>query len=191
MKLKSSTFLLMAGIILILATACFFTADFIADKRASADLLNTGIMIEQLLPERSAGFAEERLDYTMPAMEIDGTDYVLLINAAGYGSAIPVKAEWNEKNIKRNVCRYTGSTWNGTLVIGGGLIENGLGFMKSVDIGDSITVTDMTGCVFSYRVETVKHPEKISGDMLVKSDADLILFAKAKTGYIVVKSRMI
>ncbi len=156
------------------------------------DALNKTVgFFEELLPERQNGIMEDRGNPEMPVFEYKGVNYAALLELSGYGIKLPVAARWDIAKLPEMPCRYSGSPYNGSLIIGGSSTDGQFDFLALLDPGDVVTVTDMKGYVFPYTVETVKHM-KASDDLLyLNNEYDLTLFARSTDSedYLVVYCR--
>lgn len=179
--------LIIAGILALTASAVLFIGRIAERKRIENSFTDIVIQLEEMLPELTQGSREELGNYAMPAVEIDGNDFAGLLEVKSYGIKLPVFAVWNEGNTAKCPAVYTGSAYNGSLVIGGRNTEKQFAFAGRLEGGEAISFTDVLGRVFSYTVEAVKHSEKISSDVLVSNEYALTLFVKLGSGYLIVR----
>ena len=135
--------------------------------------------IEDFLPDHVAGTPGMYSDVTMPSLEIDGTDYVALIEIPSFDVTIPVTNDPNSNNLFTSPSRFCGSTYDHTLVIGGADISHQFAFCDEIEIGALVTVTDMTGAEFTYTVEMVERSKTADVSWLTDPDHDLTLYCRS------------
>ena len=175
--------LIIVGVLLMVISAVFLIRDFVV--RGSADKINGRAVnkIEAAFEVTYEAFPEERSNNEMPAFEIDGRDYSALLEVPSYGVKLPILQQWNTGYLKTTPCRFSGSIYNGTLIIGGGAKQ--FDFITSVEPGDEIMITDMTGGLYSLKVSEVRHSKSAEAEKL-ESDFPLCLFAKVSDNYLIV-----
>ena len=128
----------------------------------------TVAQLEQRLPQRITGYPGIYEDPAMPALELEGTDYVGILDLPGYGVKLPVAGVWEEGNRNARPSRFWGSAYDGTLVIGGSAEKGQLDFCSKVNPGDRIRFTDMTGAEFDYQVTRVERSGEAEASWLMK-----------------------
>lgn len=170
--------LLLIGIGLILASFCFLMflgiRNHIGTKKSQKHLSQ----IMALLPETTPGAGEAYPDAGMPVLAIDGTDYVAILEVPAYGVTLPVADCWDRGTLYCTPGRFSGSAYDGTLVIGGADAPGQLSFCDRIENGAVITVTDMTGARFSYTVFRVDRADHAQAQWLMRDDCDLTLFCR-------------
>ena len=175
---QKKTFLFVLGICFILASIClmlFFAIQTYLGTQKSQNIVSR---MEALLPDRTPGVPGAYLNSGMPVLEIDGVDYVAMLEVPAFGLTLPVADQWDSKNMHLTPCRFSGSAYDNTLVIGGAESQGQFSFCDKIDNGAVITVTDMTGVRFTYtvfRVDRAKHAEI---QWLLSADYDLTLFCR-------------
>lgn len=143
--------------------------------------------LEAMLPERTRGVPTETED-PMPVLEIDGVDYVALLEVPGYGVKLPVSDEWNTKNLYTAPSRFSGSAYDSNLIIGGNDLKQ-FSFCAQIENGEKILVTDLTGAQFSYTVVAIDRAKHAEAQWLAEEGNDLTLFCADtySMGYIAVR----
>ncbi len=176
------------GVLLIAAGALITVFSVGKEKMTVADREETLAFLKERLPSEKKGYKEERSTFAMPLLSCEGVDYAALFSYPRFSVELPVAAVWNTDLVPQVPCRFTGSPYDGTLVIGGTF-----DFIDSVDIGDEITVTDLQGYVFTYRVTSVLHSKSASASRLTDGNADLTFFSRSAKGreYLLVRCSMI
>lgn len=174
MNRKKSPALLILGICLILASLGLLLSLQFRSHRAEENCKAAAAKMANLLPEAGPGTPEMYIDPAMPVLEIDGNDYVALLDVPAFGITLPVARNWDGSGLCP--ARYWGSAYNHSLVIGGGDHPWQFGFCDKIDLGAIITVTDMTGTRFAYTVARVDRAKEATAQWLTDGDFDLTIF---------------
>ena len=132
--------------------------------------------LRTLMPEPQGAVPEERQDSTMPALELDGTDFIGILELPRYGSALPVCAEWG--NLTRYPCCFSGSVYDGSMQIGGTTQKGQYDFYREISVGDALYFTDMTGNRYAYEVSQIRYEKHADQAALEREAAELTLFVK-------------
>lgn len=186
MKRKALSILcVLLGALLIGAAAVFFAVRQAEKKQNAAELPGIVEALEAVLPERMAGIIEQRTDSTMPAVEIGGLDVIGLLELPDRGIRLPVAAQWDGSGGGFRPARYTGSVYDGTLIIGGS--SDSFDFVPLLDAGEEITFTDMTGSVFRYTVRKISHADNARAETLADAEDMLTLFVKKNGTFLIVR----
>ena len=99
--------------------------------------------IRTLIPEPQSAVPEARLENTMSVLAVDGKDFVGILEMPGYGSALPVCAEWGKPS--KYPCSLSGSIYDRTLQIGATTQKGQYEFYRSISVGDTVCFTDVEG----------------------------------------------
>lgn len=142
------------------------------------DTNNAIVQIEKLMPKITQSVPQEKGNNAMSSMEIDGESYVALLEMDMYKFKMPVRSVWDEKAVEAVPCRYSGSIYNNSLVIAATDAEGQLDFVNSVNTGDRLTVTDMRGEQFSYKVVKVENSNTATDEELNTDEYDLTIFVE-------------
>lgn len=192
MKTKSNkklpTLLISVGILLIVFAAVGAALLFLKDSGKKIDIADAAKQLEAVMPDsekRSVGLIEERSDNAMPAYDIDGTDFIGLLELPRLGVKLPIAAEWSKAAFAFRPARYSGSVYDGTLVVGGKYESGNFDFADKTDVGDKVEFTDMCGRVYSFTVKKISHADGIDADTL--DGSDLTLFVKKSGGYLIIR----
>lgn len=134
--------------------------------------------LDALLPPDSPGIPGSQPGLLMPVMELEGKDYVAVLEVPGYQITLPVAAQWDSFGLSRCPALFWGSAYDETLVIGGAGDARQFGFCSQIQPGDTVTVTDMTGTRFSYTVEKIDRASQAETPWLTQEDWSLTLFCR-------------
>lgn len=178
MKKKGLSFPVLLGAALIVIGLGGMLALFFGTRLAGHAARETAGQIALLLPERTAGIARESGTAEMPVLELDGRDYCALLEVSAYGVKLPVGDVWEDARILSHPCRFYGSAYEENLILGGSNQEGQFGFCTRLDLGDTLTLTDMTGCVFRYRVSRIDRSSSADAERLMEGQWALTLFLR-------------
>lgn len=186
---RKFNFLQIIGFLLVLLSFSVLIGSEWISNRNSQHLQELTLTIQSRLPERIQGDPESYSDAAMPVLEIDGMDFCGLLELPAFGLSLPIGSSWDVNSLSRYPCRFWGSTYDSSLIIGGANKQDHFGFITRLDIGDKISVTDMTGTEFSYEVTRIDRRSHADMDSFLESSSDLTLFVKDKLSqnYIIVR----
>lgn len=112
----------------------------------------------------------------MPTVEVDGNFYIGILEIHALELSLPVISEWNDTRLKQAPCRYKGSVYLDNLIIAGHNYKKHFGGQKNLQIGDTITFTDMDEHCFSYTVTALEELDGTAIEAMESGDWDLTLF---------------
>lgn len=183
---------LWGGILLVLAAVALLIATRVAIPKNQSNAKSIVSRLTELMPERVDGYPDGKGDKVMPCIELDGTDFVGIIEIPLYDAALPLCNVWEGADVDKYPHRYTGSLYDNSLVLGGSDNEGQFDFMKLISNGDSVYVTDMTGVRYSFSVCDIEKTDDVSYNNLLNQDCDLTFFARNTYGfdYTVVKCKL-
>lgn len=187
MKKRKGSVPLLLGLALILCSLGLMLFFYVRLQVGSADCQKTATVLSQMLPDRAAGIPGSEPDTAMPVLQLEGTDYVALLEIPSLGITLPVADRWDSSLL--SPARFFGSVYDHTLVIGGADDPRQFGFCDKIDTGVSLTVTDMTGAEFTYRVTRVDRSKSADTHWLSPQEHDLTLFCRDQfsTDYVAVR----
>ena len=112
----------------------------------------------------------------MPTVEIDGRDYIGLLEIPALELLLPIISEWSYDNLKLVPCRYSGSMYSGDLVIAGHNYRSQFASLIDLQPGDGVIFTDADGNVFSCQVAETEILGPTDIEAMESGDWDLTLF---------------
>ena len=133
--------------------------------------------LKSLIPEITMGSYDDRINLAMPSIEFNGENFCGVIEIPSLSVSLPVCSSWDKSSVSKFPHRYTGSIYDGSLVIGGSGNNGQFDFMKTISIGYDVFLTDMMGACYSFTVSDISTNNEISADDL-KANNGLVLFAK-------------
>ena len=134
--------------------------------------------IRSILPETVPGTPGISQNPAMPSFQINGEDFVGLLEVPGFGCVLPVADTWDTGKLIAFPCRFWGSAYDHSLVIGGADQPGQFDFCDKISLGALVTVTDMTGTQFSYEVSRVDRASQADTRWLLQEDWDLTLYCR-------------
>lgn len=166
---------LLGGLLLAVAVVLFVIGQVSVrvNQRNAADY---AARLLEIVSEQSSAVPEERIDHTMPVLSVDGNDFVALLEVPVFDAVFPVGAEWGSSNAYP--CRYDGSVYADTLIIGSTNQIGQFDFVKEILVGDAIYLTDMLGNRYSFEVADIQYREHADNDTLYAEDNALTVFVK-------------
>lgn len=114
-------------------------------------------------------------DMEMPIQEIEGNDYIGLLEIPSLGISLPVMSEWSYPKLKLAPCRYHGSAYTGSLTIAAHNYRTHFGPVRGAPAGTQVFFTDVKGRRFSYEVSTVETIEATAIEEAVSEAWNLTL----------------
>ncbi len=88
----------------------------------------------------------------MPVREIDGQDYIGVLEIEACELSLPVISEWNYSRLKIAPCRYDGSAYTDNLIIAAHNYKAHFRNLQDLKEGERVIFTDMDGNIFTYQV---------------------------------------
>ena len=175
---KTTLVIAIIGVLLVLIGVGTLGISRLSQSKARENAANTIATMRTLMPEIKNAVSGERYDYTMPMLEIGGDNYIGIIEIPLYDTCLPINGVWSKKDVSKHPCRYTGSVYDGSLVIGGSDNKGQFDFMKQISIGDYVFITDTVGNRFSYIVSDIEITNDISAENLCSEEYELTFYAR-------------
>ena len=206
----SGRFILTLGMLMLLVAAILTSLNFIEDGQAGEAAGNA--LEQLLLAERNARDAARRAssetssdepaansggltldpvylnDNTstpegeMPVIEIDGYDYIGVLQIPSLDLTLPVISDWSYPALQIAPCRYEGSAYGGGMVIAGHNFDSHFGNLSRLEPGDEIRFVDLSGHTFTYAVAETEVLDATAIDQMVNGGWDLTLFTCTLSG---------
>lgn len=158
----------------------------IQNNKTTAQIRDT---LEAMLPEPMAGNPADYSEADMPVFQLEGEDFSGLVSFPAYSVSLPIGSNWDSEKLSVYPCRYWGSAYDCSMVIGGSDKEGQFGLCGRLDLGDKVVITDVIGVQFTYEVARIDRYKQADEKILLDEWWDLTLFVK-DTGagtYIVVR----
>lgn len=186
---KLGKLLLLAGFLLILGSAGLLAYSRVHTQRAAASAAELTARLESVLPPRTAGITDTYTTMEMPAFSIGGQDFIGLIEVPAFQTTLPLGSDWDRSRVTSFPCRFWGTVYDSTLIIGGSDQSGQFDFLDQIQFGDTVLVTDMTGAEFTYCTEKIYRSDSADAEILLDERYDLTLFARDSRSfeYIIVR----
>ena len=180
--------ILILGCLLVLAGLALALVSQMVGKQDAVKARERAMQLLSRIPKTTRGLPHTRQNTVMPVLQLDGVDHVAVLEVPMFDVVLPVVNGWDRSMLRRQPCRYYGSAYDNTLVIGGSDGEGQLAFVSRIDVGMQVLVTDMTGVQFAYRVRVVERSSQADADTLCTEEG-LTLFARNSYGleYVIVR----
>ena len=172
----------MVGCLLVAGSFMLFLSVRLTVARAQTRNAAVVERICNYLPPLQPGVQENYSNMTMPLLEIDGSDYVALLDIPALGLTLPVADKWDKGRIIAGPRRFEGTAYDGSLVVGGADQPGQFSGFASLQPGSSILVTDMTGLTFHYVIDRIDRSSLASKEILTGGNTDLTLFVRNAYG---------
>lgn len=178
MKKRKIPLMLAIGIGLILVSLCVTLVFQLRMHIGTQKSHQVVSKMDKILPERTPGVSGVYMDAHMPVLEIDGVDYVAMIEVPAFGTRLPVADQWISQKLFNSPARFSGSAYDQTLVIGGADYGQQFAFCDRIQHEAIVVVTDMTGAEFTYAVLDIDRSKHAESQWLLDGDCDLTLFCR-------------
>ena len=165
--------------VLLIASALLLTGynrliEFHADKVSKS-------IFEQLVPIKEASAQEnpkyiENPNIQMPVGAVYEYDCIGTLDIPSLKLKLPVMSEWDYSKLRISPCRYTGSVYQNNLIICAHNYKQHFGKIKTLEVGDSMSFTDMYGNVFRFKVSDIETVKPDTPENITTGNWDLTLF---------------
>lgn len=178
LKGRFSLICIVLGVALLLGTAGMLLSSSLLARQGSKDAAQILEKAQTLMPQAADRVPEERGNNKMASMEIDGVNVVGVLSFTGYGRTLPLAGDWDTTLVSSMPCRFTGSIYDTSLIIGAVDGETQLSFASRMEVGDEVVLTDMEGGRYTYQVEAIQHAKHATLEKLQAGDYALTIFVK-------------
>ena len=121
-------------------------------------------------------------DREMPTMEIDGYEYIGVLEVPSIELELPIMSVWDDVKLKITPCRYKGSVYKNDLIIAGHNYRSHFNPLKKFVGGEEVIFTDVEGNKFTYKVGDVETMKGTEVERMEAGDWDLTLFTCTYNG---------
>ncbi len=172
-----ATVLIVLGVLLLLGGAALFGYQSLAARRAEGEARQWVTTLREGMPPARDGVPEKGTDPRMPQRELEGENFVGILEVPSFERTLPIGALWKREKATRFPCRYGGSLYENNLILGGSDGPGQLDFVKQISNGDTVFITDLTGLRVEYRVTEIRQTKDVSTTNLA-AEGELVLFAR-------------
>ena len=174
----TSVILTVLGTILVAGAVALAALWYASITSAEEKVLHTLSELQSMMPTPYNTVPDDRENKAMPSVQIDGEDFLAIVEFPTVRASLPVGSSWDKERINSHPCRFSGNVCSRDLIIGGSDNRGQLDFINEINMGDTVRVTDMTGGTYNYKITYVERSKDASRESLTKSDADLVIFAR-------------
>ncbi len=171
MRRRLAGFFLVIGALCLIGAAGLFVYNSVEAQRAVDAAGATLEKLQAVLPVE-----ETEADGEMPAVTIDGHEYIGTVAIPRFRLELPVQKDWSYEGLRETPGRYAGSVRTKDLVIAAHNYQQHFGRIQELQSGDTVVFTDVEGRVFTYAVDEVETLEATAVEEMVSGDWDLTLF---------------
>ncbi len=190
MKNKKGSVFISIGVVLLVGALALSAYNIFDAKRAEKAALKAAEEMESYLAEKLA----EMNDYTkyedvefipdyvlypemeMPVNEIDGYDYIGVLEIPALDLSLPVLSEINNSLLKIAPCRYEGTAYLPGFVIGAHNYMSHFANLKLLSGGEEVVFRDNAGNTFTYEVMFCEQLKPGQTAEMKSDEWDLTLF---------------
>ncbi len=196
--LKNGKILIIIGLVLLLGSLGLL---LFSQHQIKAGNELAGQVVEKmdsLMPERQAGLIDTDTDVDvdsnrqMPILQIDGLDFSGMVEIPEFDMRLPIYSTWETGKLTSFPCRFYGSAYDGSLIIGGNDQSGQFDCLQKMDLGTAVKIVDMQGAEFSYSVARIDRSKSADLDILWDAEYDLTMFARYANSkeYVIVRFQM-
>ncbi len=127
-------------------------------------------------PPPEAPLYQQYPEMEMPAVKVEGENYIGVLTIPALGLELPVMRDWSYPRLKVSPCRYAGSAYQDDLVVMAHNYDRHFGRLKELNLGDAVQFIDMDGNVFRYRVGAVESLQPTDIENMTAGEWPLTLF---------------
>lgn len=169
-----------AGLLMILAALGLFGYNVWQEKEAEKSSVE---IIEEFEFEKNEETEEAVVpeyirhpEMEMPSVEIDGNNYIGILQIPAYGLELPVMSDWSYPKLRVAPCRYLGSVYTKDLIVAAHNYSRHFGQIKNLIAGDQVNFWDAKGNCFTYEVDAIEELGSTAGEEMEAGEWDLTLF---------------
>ena len=181
MKFRKSTALILSGVLMLLGAAGFVVYNNADSERAGKTSADIAAVIADALPTQVVPDVQpqdaDKFVPEMETMEIDGANYIGVLEIPALELTLPVQEDWSYDALKISPCRYTGSYYTNDLVICAHNYASHFNGLRTIAMGEDVYFTAVGGRTYHYVItnrETL-NPEEAER-MSTPDGWDLTLF---------------
>ena len=147
----------MTGGLLLIAAALFLTCFNLWDERRATNSAGEALReLEAVRPEEAEATEPGEAEIPaylldpgreMPAVEVDGSRYIGVLEVPSLGLELPVMETWSYPNLRVAPCRYSGSAYQDDMIVAAHNYKTHFGQLKELRPGDEVRFTDTEGNV--------------------------------------------
>ena len=183
--------MLLLGLVFVVAALFWARYNAALTRRAGEANQDVLALLYQQIPKVSswdefsleaAGELSDQPDYVvnpqmpMPVCEINGVLYIGYLSIPALNLELSVASACDYDTLDISPCRYSGSAYEGNLVLSAHNYGTHFGSIGSLQLGSPVYFTDMDGNVFKYRVSKQEVLLPTDSELMVQGEFPLTLF---------------
>lgn len=129
--------------------------------------------VSEQIPQPYSAAPEARSDNSMPVLSVEENDLIGVLDMPGINVKLPISAEWDRK--MQLPCVHSGSIYDGSMVIDATTQTGQFEGYRSINVGDAVSFTDMTGARYAFKVTNIVHTD--DRDEYVKGESTKLVIA--------------
>lgn len=134
--------------------------------------------IEEVLIYKKRGVTDIYTAMEMPVISIEKQDFCGMITFLELDRKLPIYNAWKTKKTVDYPCRFYGTVYDGSLIVGGSDQEGQFECLQWLENGSTIVVTTMMGEEFFYTVCEIDRVESAKTEILLDEATSLTLFVR-------------
>lgn len=174
MKKIKAKILIIIGTILILSALGLTIHNFNESKNAEDASIKTVGDLSKIIAEDDSIPGEDLKN--LPIAEVDGNEYVGIIQIPSIDVSLPVLSEYDYSKLKISPCRYYGDIYENNMVIAAHNYKRHFGSLKSLKKGEKVIFIDIKGNKFKYEIAEIIKMRPEETEKMIKSEYPLTLF---------------
>lgn len=180
MRIKKGNIFIVLGVLLIfcalIISAYNIWHDYSAGKQAESALNYLNATIPEVNGAEGIPNYILNPEIPMPTSEIDGKEYIGIIEIPSLEIILPVISQWNYDNLNAAPCRYEGSAYLDNMIIAGHSYAAHFRKIRKISVDDKIVFTDIEKNKFEYKVVSIEILKPGQVEEMKNGDWDLTLF---------------
>lgn len=181
-KGRAGKTLIVTGILMLVSALCLTGYNFYDEFRAG---MASGHILESLEQTSLSSQESDNLelpdyiinpDMEMPTIEIEGNDYIGVLQIPSLELTLPVISQWSYPGLRVAPCRYSGSVYSGSMVVAGHNYRTCFGRIGTLTNGEQVLFTDVKGRTFRYEVAGTETINADDAEEMISEEWDLTLF---------------
>ena len=177
MKNKKGTWLIILGLLLVIIALAIVGNNVYKELYANKSSINAIDQLVEFIPTENSipnYILEPNMD--MPVIEVDGWNYIGIINIESLNVTLPVIEEWSDEASYISPCRYYGSAYKDNMIIAAHNFSSHFGKISNLTNEDRIVFTDTQGNSFTYVPVSLEVLKGTDVESMINNECDLTLF---------------
>ena len=177
-KRRAGLILVIIGAVLIISALLLFAYNMWEDANAGSEAEDILGEVQTAITEGKVedGESDDEEVPPMPVTNVNGYDYIGYLGIPDLNLELPVMNDWDYNRLKKAPCRHFGSTYSDDLVIAAHNYNGHFGRLGELEIGATITFTDVEGVVSTYTLAEHMKVGPYDVELIRDSEYDLVLY---------------